>query len=233
MPYSDIWNVPVVMGWVSALQPKRVLDVGVGFGKYGFLCREALELSHNRYHRRDWQVRIEGVEIFSEYHTPNWDYAYDKVHIGPAEQVIPTLESFDVGLFCDVIEHFEKPVGQRVLDALLGRCRQVIVSTPVVFMPQTTTFENEAENHVSFFSPLDFSGYHHRYAFAGGCFLALLSREPLPDSLGPNPSSNGARLRFMARAAQANGALLLQEHLPESFKPSIKRVLRSLRLYKD
>jgi hypothetical protein len=44
MPTSDVCNVPSILTVVGNLQPQSILDIGCGFGKYGMLMREYLEL---------------------------------------------------------------------------------------------------------------------------------------------------------------------------------------------
>ena len=50
-------------------QPLRILDVGVGFGKWGHLFREYTDINeaeHDpaRYARENWRVQIDGIEGF-------------------------------------------------------------------------------------------------------------------------------------------------------------------------
>ena len=66
MPTSVPYCVPVIASIARQLRPKSVLDVGVGFGKYGYLFREYLDVwdmhSVRDYERRRWTTRIEGIE---------------------------------------------------------------------------------------------------------------------------------------------------------------------------
>jgi len=212
MPYSDIWNVPQVVSWAMAVAPKSVVDVGVGFGKFGLLLREALELTGERYSRASWQVRIEGIEVFEGYRTPLWDYAYDRVHIGSALDVLPTLGKYELGICCDVIEHCEKREGQRLLDAMLNQCGVVIITTPFMFFPQGAAFDNPAERHLSYFSPLDFAGTEFKFTVAGPCFAIVASRAPLPAAVREAPvSSRSVSLAFALQVAKRNVARWLRQ----------------------
>ena len=51
-------------------QPDSILDVGMGFGKYGFLSRKYLELFDGREKLNDWKRIIDSIEIFGNYVTP-------------------------------------------------------------------------------------------------------------------------------------------------------------------
>src|SRR5439155_62198 len=78
--------IPTIVHLVRQLQPRSILDVGVGFGKWGHLFREytdILEAEHepSRYDRENWQVRIEGIEGHAAYLTPMHHFLYDQIHV--------------------------------------------------------------------------------------------------------------------------------------------------------
>src|SRR5262245_11243465 len=108
MPTSDYFNVAPILNVLTNAKPKSVLDVGCGFGKFGVLLREYLDIWHRRYDRSQWQTRIVGIDAFEKYRNPIWDYAYSQVHIGEAQKLLPMLGEFDAVLISDVIEHLEK-----------------------------------------------------------------------------------------------------------------------------
>ncbi|MBC7343764.1 MAG: glycosyltransferase family 1 protein, partial [Clostridia bacterium] len=70
MPTSWYQVIPIVLDQIQSLQPRSVLDVGIGFGKYGMLIREALEVPLGRYYKHQWQIKVDGVEVFSGYKNP-------------------------------------------------------------------------------------------------------------------------------------------------------------------
>ncbi len=49
MPLSFAQAIPVIIEQVAHLKPSSILDVGIGFGKYGVLLREVLEFPYERY----------------------------------------------------------------------------------------------------------------------------------------------------------------------------------------
>lgn len=57
------------MDLVTIMDPRSVLDIGTGFGKYGILCREYLELWDGRQQYSDFKRRIDGVEAYSPYNS--------------------------------------------------------------------------------------------------------------------------------------------------------------------
>ena len=62
MGVSDAGNLPFVAMELQRLAPRSILEIGVGFGKWGVVAREYLEAWQGRFRREDWQVRIEGVK---------------------------------------------------------------------------------------------------------------------------------------------------------------------------
>lgn len=178
MGVSDASNLPFVAAELQRLNPQSILEVGVGFGKWGVVAREYLEAWQGRFRREEWKVRIEGIEIFEGYRNPVWDAAYDRIHIGDASRILKNLGQFDVGLICDVIEHIEKPAGRVLIDELLAHCRTVIVTTPLSFWPQGEEHGNASQEHLCLWCPEDFSDYIGRTVELGATFAAVISLGP-------------------------------------------------------
>ncbi len=82
MPSSQHYHISKIMDLIIALKPKSVLDIGAGYGKYGVLCREYLELWDGRQNYHERLRRIDSVEIFEKYVTPLHKYVYDHIYIG-------------------------------------------------------------------------------------------------------------------------------------------------------
>lgn len=148
MPTSHFEVTSKVMEIVTNINPKSVLDIGVGFGKNGMLCREFLDVWQGRYPGKDkWQARIDGIEIFSDYQNPIWAFCYDEVIIGNVMDHLERLKKYELVLLIDVIEHLTKDEGMAVLEAITGF---YIVSTPrVLYRTEEGAFGNEHERHVS------------------------------------------------------------------------------------
>lgn len=185
MPTSDPWNIPHVVDLAQRVRPRKVLDVGVGFGKYGLLLREYLDVWEERYGPEDWRVEIHGIEAYGAYANPVWDAVYDSVLRVDVEAWLrdPPGEPYDLCLLCDVLEHFDREAGERVLEGLLGRCRTVLVTTPLRFHPQEDVHGNPWERHRSVWGRADFSRWHPVFRETPTCLVALLSHDRLPDDL--------------------------------------------------
>jgi hypothetical protein len=55
MGTSDAANIPFVVSELQRLQPQSILDVGMGFGKWGVLAREYLDVWGGRCRPADWR----------------------------------------------------------------------------------------------------------------------------------------------------------------------------------
>lgn len=165
MPSSRPELIPFIINIVMQLQPRSILEIGTGFGKYGFLFREYLDIwgaaaDHERLHRRNWQVRIDGIEYFPAYISDLQRQIYDHLIVGDAMQEIDTLGSYDLIFLGDVIEHFPKEDGQRLLEKCLAHAqRMVMISTPNYFNPQGPEYGNERETHHCLWTREDFGRY--------------------------------------------------------------------------
>jgi hypothetical protein len=103
------------MDIIIALKPFSVLDIGSGFGKYGVLCREYLELWDGR-QEYNFLRRIDGVEAFKNYITPLHKFIYNNIYTENIIDLVKKLDyTYDLVLLTDVLEHFTKDEGEWLL----------------------------------------------------------------------------------------------------------------------
>ena len=132
MGTSNWQNISYCVGTLRRLMPTSVLDVGTGFGRWGLLCREFLDVWEGREARALWRVRIDGIEAFPSCLTPVHGYIYDRVHVGDAVDLLPTLGTYDVVYLGDVVEHQTKARAWSLVDAAVRHARQAaIVTIPI------------------------------------------------------------------------------------------------------
>ncbi|HUV30202.1 MAG TPA: class I SAM-dependent methyltransferase [Acidobacteriota bacterium] len=163
MPSSQISQISTIMEIVLATRPQSVLDVGVGFGKYGFLCREYLELWDGRDRYGDWQRRIDGIEAFEQYLTPVHEHIYDNIYVGDALSLLPGLDThYDLILLIDVIEHFTLDDGRALLAECARKANACLVSTPLAASAQAEAFGNQYEVHRSQWTGRHFDDYANK-----------------------------------------------------------------------
>jgi len=195
MPTSNFRSIPYVIHLARELRPASVLDIGLGFGKYGFLLREYLDVQAGqdgepRYRKEEWKVRIDGVETFADYITPLQRMIYDEIHVADVRNAIHELGAYDLVLMCDVIEHIPKAEALNLLQAILHRCNLgVVLTTPAVHYEQGALYGNPAEQHVSEWRSSDFSRFEHvQSMIADDVLTVVLSNQPLKVSLDPQKS---------------------------------------------
>jgi len=218
---SAPYAIPVVVHAVRQLRPRSILDVGTGFGKYGVLFREytdiwdADEASHLK--RNAWRTRIDGIEVYPLYLSPVHDYIYDHVYVGDVSQVIDDLGHYDLVFMGDVLEHFAKAEGDRLVRKLFDHADKCVLLTyPRRAKRRGGLLGNEAEAHRSEWNRRDFSPYPrvaytvlegradvvalakppHDPPFLVGCFAARRRKgwkgrlaAALVHALGPNAAS--------------------------------------------
>lgn len=175
MGTSNWQNIPYTIEALMKVEPKRVLDVGIGYGRWGMAVREFCELWFGRIPRSTWNIWIEGVEAYEpnidEYHK----YFYNKIHIGDFSQIHRTLTGrWDVILFGDVLEHFTKDDACKLLEWSIDNSDYVLINIPLgTEWPQEDIYENTFERHLSEWTPEDFEAFHRvRY----GLFNDYLGR---------------------------------------------------------
>ena len=166
MPFSQSTQLSAIVCFAEQLRPKSVLDVGTGMGQYGFLLRTNLEhlnlfeingSSGKLRDRGEWAIKIDGIEGCKTYLTPVHEYSYNKVFVGNALDILPTIRvaSYDLVMAIDILEHLSKADGK----IFLAQCfriasRAVLVSTPKLFVQQEIP-ANPLENHRSLWTQAD------------------------------------------------------------------------------
>lgn len=152
MPSSHHKQITKIIDFIIRLNPQSILDVGAGFGKYGVLCREYLELWDGRY-EYTFKRRIDCVEAFGSYITPLHKYIYNNIYVDDVLKLIDKkLNTYDLVMLIDVLEHFDKATGQNLLQSLLSNKKiatNLLISTPKDAQAQGAGFGNEYEIHRS------------------------------------------------------------------------------------
>jgi 2-polyprenyl-3-methyl-5-hydroxy-6-metoxy-1,4-benzoquinol methylase len=150
MPIGSWSAYQRVIQGILATNPSSVLDIGIGFGMNGCGIRNWLDLGV------DFKTKLVGIEAFPHYRNPAWAL-YDDVILGDVTKIIDTVGDFDLIVITDVIEHFDKEDGIKLLEKLKTKCRKgVIVSTPSVWIEQGDAYGNVYETHRSLWTVKDF-----------------------------------------------------------------------------
>jgi hypothetical protein len=209
MPSSSHVHVSRMLDHIVRLQPQSILDVGIGFGKWGFLCREFLDVAHGRYAPGTWTTRIDGIEAHQEYRNVIHEQFYNRVFYSMADDVVPSLGEYDLVIIADVIEHLDKANGHALLAQLRKHGKYVLVSSPVWFFQQGHE-ENPYQEHRSLWGINDFTDYRFEYdEYLAYIFVALIEGElPHDFRLDSRPSRLAYRWKYIRQHPKA--AVLLK-----------------------
>ena len=147
MPSSRPSALTPMCNRIIEKNPVSVLDIGIGFGKFGFLAREYTDVWLGRYFTP--RTRIDGIEIFEKYIGRLQREIYDNIYIGNAVDVLPTLGDYDMIICSDVLEHLSEKDGFFLLDLMEKKSKFAMIVTPVRVLRQGALYKNEYERHIS------------------------------------------------------------------------------------
>lgn len=164
MPTSHHLQINEIVDLIVLTDPQSLLDIGVGFGKYGFLAREYLELWDGREKYSDWKRVIDGIEVFKEYLTPVHDFIYNNIFIGNAIDVLDKIHyNYELILLADVFEHFDYEDGITLLNKCLKVGKNIILSIPNSIGEQSDSFGNQYETHKFQWKAIHFDKFRKKF----------------------------------------------------------------------
>lgn len=127
MPVSTTGHISHCLQYILRINPTSVLDVGCGFGLWGFLCRMHLDVANERVSPENWRIRIDGIEYFEPYIQAHQRALYSSIRIGDIRNLADSLDSYDLIIAGDVIEHLEHEDAEIVLDRLYAKARKAFL----------------------------------------------------------------------------------------------------------
>jgi SAM-dependent methyltransferase len=177
-------QIPTILTLVRELQPKSILDVGKGLGKYGLLIQEYFGIDDRcapdptRRVVEQSRLILDAVESEPNFLWPHLQHFYRKVFVGRVENLLESLPTYDLVLMIDVIEHIEKKSARDVVERFLAQDSVVVVSSPTKFFYQDN-FGSADEAHVSHWTKKDFRFCSSQWQRVGSSSIYVLSRQPL------------------------------------------------------
>jgi hypothetical protein len=160
MPLSIWQGMEDCLHLIVERRPSSVLDAGIGFGLWGGLLRQYLDVWSGRIQRHEWTTRIDGIEIDPRRVQPHARYLYTEVLVGDIRELVPRRAAehpYDVILFGDVIEHLPKPDGRALLDTAARLARQLVVVRIPLGDGWRREGREEPDHHRSQWYPEDFT----------------------------------------------------------------------------
>lgn len=133
MPRSEDDQIPYFLEVFERLQPKIVLDVGAGEGKYADLIAR--------------RAKVHAVEVWAQnveqYDLPS---KYDEVFIWDARK--HEFYGYDLVIFGDVLEHMTEADAKAIWAKARKQAKAIFMSIPIVHLPQGAEGGNPYEVHV-------------------------------------------------------------------------------------
>lgn len=143
MPFSSRVGKLETLKWFQDNEPSitRILDIGVGSGTYAKLLKNNNVCVN---------TEIIGIEAWKPYLE---QFALDSLYTKIINQDVRSiawkdLGNFDVAIAGDVLEHVTKEEAIDIVEQVLDFSKTLIISIPVVHMPQDAYEGNPFEIHV-------------------------------------------------------------------------------------
>lgn len=185
MPLSIWTGMEDCLQQIVCRRPSSVLDAGIGFGLWGALLRQYLDVWSGRIQPEQWTTRIDGIEIDPRRVLPHARALYNEVLVGDIRTLVPRRAAqvpYDVILFGDVIEHMPKQDGRKLLDAAVGLARELVLVRIPLGDGWRREGREEPDHHRSQWYPDDFDDYPgtlRQYDFVGNPYgLVTIPTDP-------------------------------------------------------
>lgn len=185
MASSFYAQIPAIVYLMQQLKPASALDIGKGFGKYGFLIHEyvgidnrekinpALTLSDLS------KVKVDCIEADADLMLPHLSQIYSQVYFGDVFKIYRELPEYELILMIDVIEHLDKKAALEMLRYFLKKTSAILIATPLNFFEQEL-YQSKFEHHVSHWQLKDFKNLGRvEYQFYDGGGVYLLSEKKI------------------------------------------------------
>jgi 2-polyprenyl-3-methyl-5-hydroxy-6-metoxy-1,4-benzoquinol methylase len=163
MASSFLTQVPTIIYLIGQIKPTSILDVGKGFGKYGFLIHEYIgvdnknKLNPSLTMKEQSVIRIDAMEIDEQLLLPHLNHFYNEVFKGNILEMYEKMNKYDLILMIDVIEHLDKTAALNMLKFFAAKKTKMIIATPLKFFRQHL-YSSEYEEHISHWTENDFKG---------------------------------------------------------------------------
>lgn len=155
-------NISPILDIIVETNPKRILDIGSAFGKFGLLAREAI--ISTRAEGQDLEpvddLEIGCVEMAKYFQNMPYHENLYNFHYHEDARTIEWKEmpKFDLVMLIDVVEHWEKEEAIKVIaDIKINTGAKILISTPrETVMYDQAIYGKDCPTHKSQWTPTDF-----------------------------------------------------------------------------
>lgn len=127
MPTNWYRLVPAITDSIREADPKSILEVAVGLGKFGGVIRHALDSHFSHHQSRNRGLRLDGVELLADFRTQFHEHIYDNVYHRDMSASFSDLPRYDVVFLGDVLNYFDKNRGHELLRELLRKTKKTLI----------------------------------------------------------------------------------------------------------
>ncbi len=156
--YSHL-NITDILEIVRKVNPVKILDVNVGFGRWGILFRELLERDNvSKVKRPDlWNMKIDGVEdLEGENLCTYHDIFYDNIYRQNIHSFLKSHVSlYDLTIFSEILEKNLKDVAIDMINNAMEISRFILVYVKLGIHKD----DREINDDLSFWEEEDFNIY--------------------------------------------------------------------------
>ena len=178
-------QIPAIVYLLQQLKPSTVLDIGKGFGKYGFLIHEYAGIDNRERINpalsmaEQSAIKVDAVEADKDLLLPHLNQVYSNIFIGDVFEIYKRLQQYDLILMIDVIEHLDKAKAIELLKYFLAKNSILIIATPLHFFKQEL-YKSEFEQHISHWKLNDLKSLGRvEYQYFDGGAIYLLSNDKI------------------------------------------------------
>ena len=156
MPHSDGQGKDVALAWFEKIAPRTVVDIGAGAGTYAKLMRDTPErivTGAGELAQRVWRDQWTAIEGWAPYVDDfGLNDLYDEVIVSDARRLNWLSYRADLVIAGDVLEHMERDDARRLIKRIKQGAHNLIVSIPVLHLPQGAVNGNPYERHIDHWS---------------------------------------------------------------------------------
>lgn len=178
-------QIPAIVYLVKQLNPFTILDIGKGFGKYGFLIHEYSGIDNQKKidpaltMAQQSNIKIDAIEADEDLLLPHLNQIYREIIIGDVFKVYKYLDTYDLILMIDVIEHLDKEKAIAMLKHFLLKHTRIVIATPMQFFKQEL-YQSNYEHHISYWKLADFKNLGSvQYQYIDGGAIYILSNDKI------------------------------------------------------